>query len=50
MDWSIYDREFDTIYVNGDNNLENLKQADEQFKVILIEKEFQNRMFQKMIK
>ncbi|MEA1973204.1 MAG: site-specific DNA-methyltransferase, partial [Candidatus Cloacimonadota bacterium] len=24
MDWSVYDREFDTIYVNGDNNLDNL--------------------------
>ena len=31
------DMEFDLIYVNGDNNLENLKRPDETWKVRLIE-------------
>ncbi|HRJ16217.1 MAG TPA: DNA methyltransferase, partial [Saprospiraceae bacterium] len=39
------DREYDRIYVNGDNNLENLKTGDEQWKVGLIEEEFLRRMF-----
>lgn len=37
--------EFDTIYVNGNNNLENLRKSDETWKVRLIEAEFQKRMF-----
>lgn len=45
MDFTVYDREFDTIYVNGDNNLANLKKDEEHFKVKLIEEEFKNRMF-----
>ncbi|WP_456323206.1 hypothetical protein, partial [Hydrogenimonas sp.] len=45
MDWSVFDREFDTIYVNGDNNLANLKKDDEHFKVKLIEEEFKRLMF-----
>ena len=45
MDWSVYDREFDTIYVNGDNNLENLQKDEEHFKVKLIEQEFKRLMF-----
>ena len=45
MDWSVYDREFDTIYVNCDNNLENLRKEDEHFKVKLIEEEFKRLMF-----
>lgn len=45
MDWSVYDREFETIYVNGDNNLANLKKDEDHFKVKLIEEEFKNRMF-----
>ena len=45
MDWSVYDREFDTIYVNGDNNLANLKKDEDNFKVKLIEQEFKNLMF-----
>lgn len=45
MDWSVYDREFDTIYVNGDNNLDNLKKDEDHFKVKLIEQEFKNLMF-----
>ncbi len=39
------DRKFDIIYTNGDNNLENLKRADETWKVRLIEEEFQRLMF-----
>lgn len=41
-----HDREYDFIYVNGDNNLENLCTADETWKVILIEQEFNKRMFE----
>lgn len=40
------DNEFDRIFVNGDNNLENLKVGDERWKVVLIEEEFKNRMFE----
>lgn len=40
------DREFDIIYVNGDNNLENMKAEDESWKVNMIEIEFKNRMFE----
>lgn len=40
------DREFDIIYVNGDNNLENMKAEDESWKVNMIEFEFRNRMFE----
>ncbi len=39
------DMEFDAIYVNGDNNLENLKQGDERWKVRLIEETFHRLMF-----
>lgn len=40
------DSEFDRIYVNGDNNLENLRSDKELQKVVLIEKEFAKRMFE----
>ena len=40
------DAEFDRIYVNGDNNVENLKTGDERWKVLLIEEEFGKRMFE----
>lgn len=40
------DLEFDLIYVNGDNNLENLRRPDETWKVRLIEEEFHRLMFQ----
>ncbi len=40
------DFEFDTIYVNGSNNLSNLKQDDENWKVRLIEEEFMRRMWE----
>jgi len=45
MDWSVYDREVDTIYVNGDNNLSNLQKNETDFKVKLIEEEFKKLMF-----
>jgi adenine-specific DNA-methyltransferase len=45
MDWSVYDREFDTIYVNGDNNLDNLRKDEDHHKVKLIEQEFKKLMF-----
>ena len=40
------DREYDVIFVNGDNNLENLRTSDETWKVVLTEQEFNNRMFE----
>jgi adenine-specific DNA-methyltransferase len=43
--YSSKDAEFDLIYVNGDNNLENLKAADETWKVRLIEEDFHRLMF-----
>lgn len=39
------DTEFRRICVNGDNNLENIREEDEQWKVVLIEEEFHKRMF-----
>ena len=43
--YSTQDHEFDVIYVNGDNNLENLRKEDETWKVRLTEAEFLKRMF-----
>jgi adenine-specific DNA-methyltransferase len=40
------DQEFDIIYVNGDNHLENLRREDHTWKVRLIEEEFLKRMFE----
>jgi len=40
------DREFDVIYVNGDNNLENLRLDDESWKVQRIEPVFKEKMFE----
>ena len=45
MNWKHNDREFDTIYVNGDNNLDNLRLDEDHFKVKLIEQEFKKLMF-----
>ncbi len=42
---STLDFEFDTIYVNGSNNLPNLKRDDENWKVRLIEEEFMKCMW-----
>ncbi len=39
------DCEFDLIYVNGDNNLENLKAPDDTWKVRLTEEDFHRLMF-----
>lgn len=43
---SIHDSEFDRIYVNGDNYLENMKLEEDKWKVVLIEEEFKKRMFE----
>ncbi|MFQ8997522.1 site-specific DNA-methyltransferase [Allofournierella massiliensis] len=40
------DREFDVIYVNGDNNLDNLRTGEESWKVQMTELEFKARMFE----
>ena len=42
---STRDFEFDTIYVNGGNNLPNLRQDDESWKIRLIEAAFMQRMW-----
>lgn len=39
------DTEFDVIYVNGSNNLSNLRQAEETWKVRLIEETFHQAMW-----
>lgn len=44
--WSTKNGEFDSIYVNGTNNLENLKTADSIWKVRLIEEDFKRLMFE----
>jgi adenine-specific DNA-methyltransferase len=46
QDFNTRDSEFDLIYVNGDNNLENLKKPDETWKVRLIEEDFKRLMFE----
>ncbi len=43
--YNTQDMEFDLIYVNGDNNLENLRRDEDTWKVRLIEEEFQRLMF-----
>jgi len=45
QDYNTKDMKFDLIYVNGDNNLENIKRPDETWKVRLIEEEFKRLMF-----
>jgi adenine-specific DNA-methyltransferase len=42
---STQDTEFDVIYVNGSNNLPNLKRDDENWKVRLIEESFHQKMW-----
>ena len=44
--YSTHDFEFHRIYVNGDNNLQNLKLDEERWKVVLIEEEFKKLMFE----
>jgi adenine-specific DNA-methyltransferase len=43
--YNTQDQEYDIIYVNGDNNLENLRRGDQTWKVRLIEEEFGRLMF-----
>jgi len=43
--YSTRDSEFDVIYVNGTNNLENLKTPEDTWKVRLIEEDFHRLMF-----
>ena len=43
--YSVLDTEFELIYVNGDNTLENLRVDPETWKVRLIEEDFQRLMF-----
>ena len=45
QDYNTKDQEYDLLYVNGDNNLENLRRGDQTWKVRLIEEEFQRLMF-----
>jgi len=45
MSYNTRDQEFDRIYVNGDNNLENLRTEEDKWKVVMIEEEFKKRMF-----
>ena len=40
------DREYDIIYVNGDNNLENLHTDEDRWKVEMIEKVFNEKMWE----
>ena len=44
--YSAKDSEFDLIYVNGGNNLANLKTPDDLWKVRLIEEDFHRLMFE----
>ena len=44
--YSAKESKFDLIYVNGGNNLENLKDPDDLWKVRLIEEDFQRLMFE----
>lgn len=45
-DFRTHDTEFDFIFVNGDNTLPNLRRDEDHWKVVLIEEEFQKRMFE----
>lgn len=45
QDYNTQDQEYDLVYVNGDNNLENLRRPDQTWKVRLIEEEFRRLMF-----
>lgn len=45
-DYATRNTVLDRIYVNGDNNLENLRTEGEPWKVVLTEQEFAKRMFE----
>jgi len=40
------DREYDVIFVNGDNNLDNIRGENEQWESVMTELEFKARMFE----
>jgi len=44
--YSTKDADFDLIYVNGGNNLPNVRRDDETWKVRLIEEDFHRLMFE----
>ena len=44
--YSAKESKFDLIYVNGGNNLENLRALEDLWKVRLIEEDFQRLMFE----
>ena len=44
--YSVRDKKFDIIYINGDNNLDNLRTDEDSWKISLIEQEFNRKMFQ----
>lgn len=44
QDYNTREMVYDVFYVNGDNNLENLRRPDQTWKVRLIEEEFQRLM------
>jgi adenine-specific DNA-methyltransferase len=46
MRFSTRDFEFDTIYVNGSNNLPKLQKEGDTWKVRLTEEEFMKRMWE----
>ncbi|MBD8036640.1 site-specific DNA-methyltransferase [Solibacillus sp. A46] len=46
LDINSRDAEYDLIYVNGDNHIENLKVDESNWKVRLIEEEFKRLMFE----
>jgi adenine-specific DNA-methyltransferase len=45
QNYNTLDQEFDVIYVNGDNNLQNLRKDDQTWKVRLIDEEFHRLMW-----
>ena len=45
QDYNTREMVYDVFYVNGDNNLENLRRTDQTWKVRLIEEEFKRLMF-----
>ena len=45
QDYNTREQVHDLFYINGDNNIENLRRPDQTWKVRLIEEEFQRLMF-----
>jgi adenine-specific DNA-methyltransferase len=43
--YNLHEQRYDVIYVNGDNNLENLREPNQTWRTRLIEIEFRNLMF-----